>query len=53
MSFHVVKHKYFDLLATRDPRFHTLSGHILLFFLPLIQEGQLSVTEESRSMKYW
>ena len=28
---------------TRGPGFDTRSGHILLFLLPLIQEGQLSV----------
>ena len=31
----------------RGPGFDTRSGHILLFLLPLIQEGQLSVTGES------
>ena len=30
----------------RGPRFDTRSGHILSFPLPLIQEGQLSVTGE-------
>ena len=30
----------------RGPGFDTRSGHILSFFLPLIQEGQLSVTDE-------
>ena len=29
------------------------SGHILLFLLPLIQEGQLSVTGESICTRYW
>ena len=29
------------------------SGHILSFLLPLIQEGQLSVTGESMCTKYW
>ena len=33
--------------SARDPRFGTRSGHILLFRLPLISEGQLSVTSES------
>ena len=32
---------------TRSPGFDTWSGHILWFLLPLIQEGQLSVTGES------
>ena len=31
----------------------TRSGHILSFLLPLIQEGQLSVTGESMCTKYW
>ena len=31
----------------RGPGFDTRSGHILSFLLPLIQEGQLSVTGES------
>ena len=30
----------------RGPGFDTLSGHILSFLLPLIQEGQLLVTGE-------
>ena len=29
------------------------SGNILLFLLPLFQEGQLSVTGESMCTKYW
>ena len=33
--------------------FDTRSGSILLFLLPLIQEGQLSVTGESMCTKYW
>ena len=33
--------------------FDTRSGHILSFLLPLIQEGQLSVTGESMCTKYW
>ena len=33
--------------------FQYRSGHILLFLLPLIQEGQLSVTGESMCTKYW
>ena len=33
--------------------FDTWSGHILSFLLPLIQEGQLSVTGESMCTKYW
>ena len=37
----------------RGPGFDTLSGHILSFLLPLIQEGQLSVTGESMCTKYW
>ena len=31
----------------------TWCGHILSFLLPLIQEGQLSVTGESMCTKYW
>ena len=30
----------------RGPGLDTRSGHLLLFLLPLIQEGQLSVTSE-------
>ena len=37
----------------RGPGFDTLSGHILSFHLPLIQEGQLSVTGESMCTEYW
>ena len=37
----------------RDPGFDTLSGNILSFLLPLLQEGQLSVTGESMCTKYW
>ena len=37
----------------RGPGFDTRSGHILSFLLPLIQEGQMSVTGESMCMKYW
>ena len=33
--------------------FDTRSSHILSFLLPLIQEGQLSVTGESMCTKYW
>ena len=42
-------------LRARGPGFNTWSGHILSFFLPLIQEGQLSVTYGSTCMctKYW
>ena len=35
----------------RGPGFDTRSGHILSFLLPLIQEGQLSVTGESMCTK--
>ena len=31
----------------------TRSGHILSFLLPLLQEGQLSVTGVSMCTKYW
>ena len=31
----------------------TRSGNILSFFLPLFQEGQLSVTGKSMCTKYW
>ena len=37
----------------RDSGFDTRSGNILLFLLPLFQEGQLSVTGESMCTKYW
>ena len=37
----------------RGPGFDTRSGHVLSFLLPLIQKGQLSVTGESMSTKYW
>ena len=37
-----------DLLV-RGPGFDARSGHILSFLLPLIQEGQLSVTGDSMS----
>ena len=37
----------------RGPGFDTWSGHILSFLLPLIQEGQLSVTGKSMCTKYW
>ena len=36
-----------------ETRFKTWSGNILSFLLPLIQEGQLSVTGESMCTKYW
>ena len=36
----------------RGPGFDTWSGHILSFLLPLIQEGQLSVTPKSICAKY-
>ena len=36
----------------RGSGFDTWSGHILSFFLPLIQEGQLLVTGESMCTKY-
>ena len=41
------------LLKARGPGFDTQSGHILSFRLPLIQEGQYSVTSESMCTKYW
>ena len=37
----------------RGPGFNTRSGNILLFLLPLFQEGQLSVTGESVCTKSW
>ena len=37
----------------RGPGFDTQSGQIFSFLLPLIQEGQLSVTGESMCTKYW
>ena len=44
---------HLTLKSGRGPRFDTRSGHILSFLLPLIQEGQLSVTDESMCRKYW
>ena len=35
----------------RGPGFDIRSGHILSFLLPLVHEGQLSVTGESRRSK--
>ena len=37
----------------RGPWFNTWSSHILSFLLPLVQEGQLSVTGKSICKKYW
>ena len=37
----------------RGAGFDTRYGHILSFLLPLIQEGQLSVTGKSMCTKYW
>ena len=39
--------------SVRGPVFDTESGYILSFLLPLIQEGQLSVTGENICTKYW
>ena len=39
--------------SINDVYFDTRSGNILSFLLPLIQEGQLSVTGESMCTKYW
>ena len=36
--------------GARGPWFNTLSGHILSFLLPLIHEGQLSITGQSTCM---
>ena len=38
--------------SVRSPGFNTWSGHILSILLPLIQEGQLSVTGEIMCTKY-
>ena len=38
--------------ATTTTKIDTRSGHILSFLLPLIQEGQLSVTGKSMCTKY-
>ena len=35
------------------PGFDIRSGQILSFLLPLIQEGQLSVSGESMCTRYW
>ena len=40
-------------MQVRGPGLDTRSGHILFFLLPLIQEGQLSVTGKSMCRKYW
>ena len=37
----------------RHPGYDNRSSHIFSFLLPLIQEGQLSVTGESVCTKYW
>ena len=37
----------------RGPGFDTRACAVLSFRLPLIQEGQLSVTGESMYIKYW
>ena len=37
----------------RGPEFDTRSCHILSFLLPLVQEEQSSVTDESMCTKYW
>ena len=39
--------------SAKHPGFDIRSGRILSFLLPLIQEGQLSVTGESMCTKYW
>ena len=41
------------VVVVSGPGFDTRSGNILLFLLPLFQEGQLSVTGESMCTKYW
>ena len=38
--------RIFSLSRARGPGFNTQSCYILLFLLPLIQEGQLSITGE-------
>ena len=43
----------FSCTSPWGPGFNTQSGNILLFLLPLFQEGQLSVTGESMCRKYW
>ena len=40
-------------MQVRGPGLDTRSGHTLFFLLPLIQEGQLSVTGKSMCRKYW
>ena len=40
-------------VALSGPGFDTRSGNILSFLLPLLQEGQLSVTVEKMCTKYW
>ena len=39
--------------ANRGPGFDTRSSNILSFLLPLFQEEQLSVTDESMCTKNW
>ena len=43
---------HIHVYQTTGPGFDTRFGHILLFLLPLIQEGQLSVTGGSMCTKY-
>ena len=42
-----------SVLRATGPRFNTRSCHILSFLVPLIPDGQLSVTGESMCTKYW
>ena len=49
---HVVQSVGHLTREVRGPGFNTRSGNILSFLLPLFQEGQLSVTGESKCTKY-
>ena len=40
-------------LTSKSEVLGSIPGHILSFLLPLIQEGQLSVTGKSMCTKYW
>ena len=63
-SLHIVLTRLFIVIIAKSKKGHnsinvlqnsfdTRSGNILSFLLPLFQEGQLSVTGESKSTKYW
>ena len=47
VSFIAGPHSAVSTRRARGPKFDIRSGYIILFLLPLIQEGELSVTGES------